>query len=74
VREDLTILGGVFAVVIILFTGIFLLANAINGHSCAATADKMGLEHSYSATTPCMVKVDGRWEPLSWQRSVRIKD
>lgn len=42
--------------------------------TCSAIASKMGIEHSYSLMTDCMVKVDGRWEPLRQQRSVRNRD
>lgn len=73
-REDfialVSIIGGV-----ILFTLLLVgFANIMSERSCAATADLMGLEYHYSLTTPCMVKTDGRWEPLNWQRSVRIKE
>lgn len=42
--------------------------------TCSAISSKMGVEHSYSLMTDCIVKVDGRWEPLRQHRSVRNTD
>ena len=33
----------------------------------------MAVESQYTVATGCMVKYDGRFEPLDWQKSVRIK-
>lgn len=72
-RDGLIIFGVPLGAIAAVTGLLFLLANWGSSVSCANTADVMGLEHRYGITTDCMVKVDGRWEPLDWQRSVRIK-
>ncbi len=73
-REAIAFIGIMLATIGTIFVGIAALANWGNSVNCRDTAAIMGLEHHYSFTTPCMVKVDGRWEPLNYQRSVRIKE
>lgn len=50
------------------------IAYALDSYTCSSKAKVMGVEYSYSLFTDCMIKTDGRWEPLKWQRSARIKD
>lgn len=50
-----------------------LLAMWLSASSCSSQADKMGFAYSWGPLQDCMIRVDDRWEPMDWQRSVRIK-
>lgn len=70
-RDCILIFGALVGTPVALIIGLTFMWNV---HSCTSTADLMGVPSSYSMATDCMVKIDGRWEPLNFQRSVRIKD
>jgi hypothetical protein len=72
-REDFYFIGGFVLCVFVVVGGCIAFANKMQGIGCREQAELMGLEYRYSFNTTCNVKVNGRWEPLNWQRSVRIK-
>jgi hypothetical protein len=61
-REPLTLLAVVFTLFI---GGIIALCNWGEENQCANQAALMGVEYRYSFNTPCMVKANGQFVPLS---------
>ena len=51
---------------------IIFLANWACEVSCASKAEVMGVEYRYSLMTDCMIKMDGKFEPFDWHRTVRV--
>ena len=73
-REDLFMVGSVLFFVGVMLAILFPFVYFVAYTSCRQQAELLGLEYNFGFLTECYIKVDGRWEPLNWQRSVRIKE
>lgn len=68
--DTLIIIATICVISIGAISGIIGLASWASRVSCNERATIMGLEHSYSLMTDCMVKYEGRWIPLHNVRAV----
>jgi hypothetical protein len=73
-REGVTFLGWLLGAVTVLIVVILVIIYWASSISCKQQANLIGAEYHYSLFTDCYIRVEGRWEPLHWQRSVRIKE
>lgn len=60
----------ILLIVVVLFAPIIGLGVWATSTSCRQQADVMGVEHQWGFFTDCMVKIDGKWIPLSSYVSV----
>lgn len=57
------VIAAVIACLLLAYCGYVL-----DEHSCKSKADKMGLEYDFAPGSGCMIKVDGKWLPMSQYR------
>jgi hypothetical protein len=68
-KEVILIIGAIIGGLFLLLAPLIWLANSWDASRCADTAAVMGVPHSYSINTGCMVKPEGKpWVPLKSYR------
>jgi hypothetical protein len=63
--DPLKFIGAMILGIILIATGGIWLGNTLDESRCRNTAEAMGVEYRYSINTPCMVKANGQFVPLS---------
>lgn len=73
-REFFSLFSGMLLIVFLVM-GVFVIPPAmiLDRATCLSRADKMGLDVSWGPLQGCMVLRDGQWEPIDWQKTIRMR-